>query len=408
MDIKTVIFDLDGTLLDTLGDLTDAVNAATAAHGIPPATEEQIRQRVGNGIRNLMIRSLPDGTPGAVADSCLDAFRAHYDAHMQQRTQPYAGVPQLLCALKAAGLQVAVLSNKYDPAAKALVSHYFPGLVDLTYGEQAGVPRKPDPSSCRALMQALQAEAESTVYIGDSDVDMKTAQNAGLRAIGVTWGFRSRTALLAAGADVLADLPYELQTMLLGADTAALHEVFTARGFGFSYFETAAEATAYLRQACAGKRVGMGGSMTLDSMGVYDALWESERVQWHWKGQPPATDAEVYLTSANGLAATGEIVNIDGACNRVAASLWGAKTCFVVCGMNKLMPDLDAAIGRARQIAAPRNAQRLKRRTPCAEDGKCHDCRHPQRICRALVVLMGPPVPMERYEIILIGEVLGY
>lgn len=408
MNIKTVIFDLDGTLLDTLGDLTDAVNEATASRGIPPASTEQIRQRVGNGIRTLMRLSLPEGTPEDIIDACLGAFRAHYGDHMMCRTRPYAGVTEVLQALKGAGVQVAVLSNKYDPAAKALTEYYFPGLIDLTLGERQGVPRKPDPTACHEVLSMLSADAASTVYIGDSDVDMQTAKNAGLRAIGVTWGFRPRASLAAAGADVLADLPYELHALLLGADVPGLRQAFTARGFGFSYFDTAAEATAYLAQTCAGKHVGFGGSVTLDGMGMYEALQDTAEVHWHWSGEAPVVDAEIFLTSANGLAATGEVVNIDGACNRVAASLWGAKECFVVCGINKLAPTLEAAISRAREIAAPRNAQRLGRHTPCTADGQCHDCRSAERICRALVVLMGPPIPMERTEIVLIGETLGY
>lgn len=408
MKVTTVIFDLDGTLLNTLGDLTDAVNAATAPRGLAPATEAQIRQRVGRGIRNLMRLSLPKGTPENTIDECLGVFRAHYGEHMCCRTHPYEGVTEVLRALKEAGVQVAVLSNKYDPAAKALTAHYFPGLIDLTLGERENVPRKPDPAACHEILSMLGADAARTVYIGDSDVDMQTAKNAGLHSIGVTWGFRPRQALIDAGADVLADLPYELHALLRGVDVPALRRAFTARGFGFSYFDTAAEATAYLAAQCAGKRVGLGGSVTLDGMGVYEALQDTAAVQWHWRGQPPATDVSVYLTSANGLAATGEIVNIDGACNRVAGSLWGAKACFVVCGVNKLAPTLDAAIARAREIAAPRNAQRLQKHTPCAADGHCYDCRSPERICRALVVLMAPPSAMKRYEIVLIGQTLGY
>lgn len=408
MKIKTVIFDLDGTLLNTLGDLTDAVNAATAPLGIPPASTEQVRTRIGGGIGNLMRRSLPAGTPDDTVDACLDAFRRHYDGHMMHRTQPYDGISAVLQALNDAGLQIAVLSNKYDPAAKALTAHYFPGLIHLTLGEQENVPRKPDPTSCLDLMRRLGAQPASTVYVGDSDTDMQTAKNAGLYSIGVTWGFRSRASLTAAGADALADLPYELLSLLLGADVPALEKAFTSRGFGFSYFATCAEASAYLVQACAGKRVSFGGSMTLKQMNMDQALAGTSKVFWHWNGDAREVDADVFLTSANALSATGEIVNIDGTCNRVAASLWGAEACFVVCGINKLAPHLDSAVARAREIAAPRNAQRIKCKTPCAADGLCHDCRSHARICRALVVLMGPPLSMKRYEIMLIGETLGY
>lgn len=408
MKYTTAIFDLDGTLLNTLGDLADAVNAAIVPRGHAPATTEQVRQRVGNGIRNLLRLSLPEGTSDADLDACLEVFRAHYDENMMNRTVPYDGAADVLRTFKAAGMRIAVLSNKYDHASKALVEHYFPGLVDLTLGERAGVPRKPDPTSCLEAIAALGATPAETVYIGDSAVDMNTAKHAGVDSIGVTWGFRSREVLTEAGAGVLADRTYELLPLVLGADVDALRKAFTSHGFAFSYFETKEQATAYLAQAVKGKRVGFGGSCTLDELGAYEALSETAEVHWHWKGEPPCVDAEVFLTSANGLSATGEVVNIDGASNRVAASLFGAKTCFVVCGVNKIAPSLHAAIERARNVAAPRNAMRLNKKTPCVMDGKCHDCRSPERICRSLVVHMGPPLSFDRYEIVLIGETLGY
>lgn len=408
MKYTTAIFDLDGTLLNTLGDLTDAVNAAIEPRGLPPVTETQVRDRVGNGIRKLIERTLPEGTADADIDACLEVFRAYYNEHLMHRTHPYDGILDVLTALKDAGMRIAVLSNKYDPAAKALIRHFFPRLVDLTFGERPDVPRKPDPTSCQEILTSLGAQPEQTIYIGDSAVDMQTAQNAGLDSIGVTWGFRSRAVLTEAGAGQLIDRPYELVSLLLGPDVEALRKAFTGHGFAFSYFDAKEQAVAYLAQACAGKRVGFGGSMTLEEMGAYEALSEQADVHWHWKGEPPCVDAEVFLTSANGLAATGEVVNIDGASNRVAASLYGAKTCFQVCGLNKLAPTLEAAVERARNIAAPRNAQRLNRKTPCVMDGKCHDCRSSERICSSLVVHLAPPLSFERYEIVLIGEILGY
>lgn len=218
MKYTTAIFDLDGTLLNTLGDLADAVNAAIVPRGLVPATEEQVRQRVGNGIRNLIRLSLPEGTPDADIDDCLAVFRAYYNEHMMNRTVPYDGIADVLRALKAAGMRIAVLSNKYDPASKALVAHYFPGLADLTFGERPDVPRKPDPASCREVMDLLHAAPQTTIYIGDSAVDMNTAKNAGLTSIGVTWGFRSRETLIESGACMLADRPTELLPLLLGRD----------------------------------------------------------------------------------------------------------------------------------------------------------------------------------------------
>lgn len=185
---------------------------------------------------------------------------------------------------------------------------------------------------------------------------------------------------------------------------------FAGRGFAVSHFDTAAGAREYLAGQCAGKTVSFGGSMTLKELGAYEALTKmGADVSWHWvsPGQY-RQDSEIYITSANALSETGEIVNIDGAGNRVSAAIWGPKTCFTVCGINKLAPSLDSAITRARQIAAPRNAQRLGCKTPCATDGKCHDCRSPARICRVMTVLMAPPIGFARYELVLVSEALGY
>ena len=216
MTIETVIFDLDGTLLDTLGDLADATNAALTRHGYPPRTDGEVRAFVGNGIRRLLQRALPAGADAGEADRLLPDFRAYYEAHMTCRTRPYEGVPALLGALRARGVAVGVLSNKYDPASKALAAHYFPGLIGLTLGERPGVPRKPDPSSAREMLRALHGRPDTALYVGDSDVDMQTAKNAGLFAVGVTWGFRPRETLLAAGADALISRPSALLDIMEG------------------------------------------------------------------------------------------------------------------------------------------------------------------------------------------------
>lgn len=403
---KAAIFDLDGTLLKTLGDLCEAVNAALAAHGFPPITEEQTRQRVGDGIRNLILRSLPEGTDDSVVDDCLARFRAHYESHLHDHTLPYPGIQALLRALRTLGVKTAVLSNKYHPASVRLIEFFFPGLIDQVYGEREGVPRKPDPTSTREALAALGVSAEDTLYIGDSGVDMQTAKNAGLTAAGVTWGFRSRETLLETGADFLIDCPAQLLEHFVNPEK--LGEAFTSRGFGFSYFPSAAEALEYLKQACKGKTAGFGGSMTLEELGAYDALRESGSVQWHWRGDAPSTTPEVFLTSANALSMTGEVVNLDGNCNRVAATLYGPGEVYFVCGLNKLTPDLESAVYRARNVAAPQNARRLHKNTPCAADGKCHDCRSPERICRTLNILLAPSNGVKHTEIVLIGDEWGY
>ena len=184
-----------------------------------------------------------------------------------------------------------------------------------------------------------------------------------------------------------------------------------ARGFFVRTFATAAEAAAYLNEAIDGKTVGFGGSVTLQDMGLYELLGSHNEVHWHWvNGQEErktAMGTQVYLSSANGLAETGEIINIDGSGNRVASTLYGHEKVYLVIGRNKLAPTYDEALWRARNIAAPKNAQRLGKKTPCAVNGdRCYDCKSPERICRGLVVLWGPMMGMET-EVILVDEDLG-
>lgn len=209
-----VIFDLDGTLLNTLGDLRAATNHALEVRGLPPHSMEEIRQFIGNGIRLLICRAMPEGTPEAEIDAALDDFKAYYAAHIHDRTVPYDGIPQLLTALRKRGIKVAVLSNKIDSASQQLIDYFFPGKTDVVFGEHVGVPRKPDPTSCRMVMQQLGVQPEQVLYVGDSGTDMQTAKNAGLYAVGVTWGFRSKEVLLKYGADVLVHRPEQILQIL--------------------------------------------------------------------------------------------------------------------------------------------------------------------------------------------------
>lgn len=209
-----VIFDLDGTLLNTLGDLRAATNHALEVRGLPPHSMEEIRQFIGNGIRLLICRAMPEGTPEAEIDAALDDFKAYYAAHIHDRTVPYDGIPQLLTALRKRGIKVAVLSNKIDSASQQLMEYFFPGKTDVVFGEHVGVPRKPDPTSCRMVMQQLGVQPEQVLYVGDSGTDMQTAKNAGLYAVGVTWGFRSKEVLLEYGADVLVHRPEQILQIL--------------------------------------------------------------------------------------------------------------------------------------------------------------------------------------------------
>ena len=194
------------------------------------------------------------------------------------------------------------------------------------------------------------------------------------------------------------------------ADLAKLQKNLEERGFTVTRFHTTAQAADYLDAALDGKSVGIGGSVTIQEMGLAERLREHAQVLWHWAGSTTqdAAGAQVYLTSVNGAAETGELINIDGTGNRVASGLFGHEKVYFVVGRNKVAPDYDAALWRARNIAAPKNAQRLGRNTPCAAKGdRCYDCKSPERICRALVVYWEKPGSMDM-EVVLVDEDLGY
>lgn len=183
-----------------------------------------------------------------------------------------------------------------------------------------------------------------------------------------------------------------------------------AEGFSVSCFDTAAQAADYLDQALDGKTIGIGGSITVQELGLAPRLAGHNKVIWHWQGgnTKEAVETQVYLSSVNGLAETGEIINIDGTGNRVASGLFGHEKVYFIVGRNKLAPDYDAALWRARNIAAPKNAQRIGKKTPCAAKGdKCYDCKSPERICNALVVYWHKPGSMD-FEVVLVDEDLGY
>ena len=184
------------------------------------------------------------------------------------------------------------------------------------------------------------------------------------------------------------------------------------RGFGVKHFASAQEAAGYLTGAIKNCSVGIGGSKTIDTLGIYDTLTESCEVYWHWKTpgvQPKAATTDVYLSSANAISEDGEILNIDGAGNRTASLMYGHKKVYIVAGTNKICPDFESALYRARNVAAVQNCRRFPdKNTPCKIDGKCHDCKSPARICRALVIHMGVPSGFEKCEVVLVGEELGY
>lgn len=216
MHKQLVIFDLDGTLLDTLDDLADAVNWALEQEQLPRRTREEVRAFVGNGIRNLIERAVPTGTEAAQTDRVFAGFKARYAGHCADKTRPYPGILELLARLRAEGIRTAVVSNKADFAVQTLCRDYFPGLVDCAVGERAGIPKKPAPDSVQEVLRALEIPREQAVYVGDSDVDVLTARNAGMDGILVLWGFRDRQTLERAGAKTFAATAEELCAALIG------------------------------------------------------------------------------------------------------------------------------------------------------------------------------------------------
>ena len=215
---STAIFDLDGTLLDSLEDLHLSTNVALAEHGLPARSLEEVRRFVGNGIRKLVERAVPAGTGAAEQEAVYEDFCAHYAAHCEDNTGPYPGILELLARLRAAGVRLAVVSNKGDFAVQELVARQFPGAFDAILGENeaAGVRKKPAPDMVEAALARMGADRDGMVYIGDSEVDVQTAASVGCPCISCTWGFRSVDDLLAAGATTFVNTPAELERVLLG------------------------------------------------------------------------------------------------------------------------------------------------------------------------------------------------
>ena len=211
----TVIFDMDGTLLDTLEDLTDSVNYMLNKFSYPAKTIDQIRSYVGNGIKLLVERAIPDGAANPNFDEAFECFRAHYEVHSEDKTKAYDGVIALIAKFKQNGYKMAIVSNKFDAGLKALARKFFPD-IDVAIGESAGVNKKPAPDMVYSAMAQLGSEKEKCVYIGDSDVDFMTAKNSGIDCVSVLWGFRTKEFLSELGATVFAETPDEVFDIVNG------------------------------------------------------------------------------------------------------------------------------------------------------------------------------------------------
>jgi len=212
MTYSTYIFDLDGTLLDTLGDLAASVNYAMRTHGMPEHSIDDVRRFVGNGVRKLMERAIPQGTGNPLFEETFATFRQYYMAHSLDTTKPYEGIPEMLAELKKRGCRLAVVSNKMMAATQELIRHFFPDTIEVAIGEHEaeGIRKKPAPDTVLAALRQLGVGKEGTVYVGDSDVDIMTARNSGLPCISVLWGFRDRDFLIQHGAETFISVPSEL------------------------------------------------------------------------------------------------------------------------------------------------------------------------------------------------------
>lgn len=211
---QLAIFDLDGTILDTLEDLASSLNYALETEGYPTRTLEEVRSFVGNGMLMLVKRALPK-EHSEEAQKVTDLLKAHYKEHCADRTKPYEGIVELLWKLKKAGYKLAVVSNKADYAVQILCEQYFAGIFDIAAGERDGVKKKPAPDAVNYVLEQLETDRTTAVYIGDSEVDVLTAENAGMNQILVTWGFRDDVFLRGQGAKALVSSAEELEKALL-------------------------------------------------------------------------------------------------------------------------------------------------------------------------------------------------
>ena len=338
MKYTHVIFDLDGTLLNTIDDLADAGNHVCQAHGWPTFPVERYKHMVGNGIPNLVRRFAPEGTGEEELSAALADFNAWYGLHKEDKTAPYPGIARAVELLKAAGVSVAVLSNKAHALAAPVVEHYFPGLFPLVQGALPGVPVKPDPTLLRRMLAELGAAPETTLFVGDSDVDILTGKNGGLAACGVLWGFRDRAELEGAGADFLIDRPAQLVELVTG--TALLEAGETAR------------AAALLAR---------GELVALPTETVYGLAADATQAQpvhanYEAKGRPDTKPLNVLV---DGMAMVEQVckeIPLDA--YRLAEAFWPGPLTMILKG-NGTLPDIVPAGGATQGVRCPAHPDTL-------------------------------------------------
>lgn len=327
-----IIFDLDGTLLNTIDDLADAGNHVCQAHGWPAHTVDEFKYMVGNGIPNLVSRFTPDGLSPAELDQALSEFSAYYGQHKQDKTAPYPGVPQLLAALKGAGVCLSVLSNKAHAMAGPVVEHYFPGVFEYVQGALPDAPLKPDPTLLHTLMENIGAKPETTLFVGDSDVDVLTGKNGGLTVCGVLWGFRERDELKDAGAEWIIHSPDQLAAIVTG--TALLtggQAMFAAGLLGMGRLAAVPTETVY----------GLAADATLGT--AVQAVYEA-------KGRPESKPLSVLV---DGMDMVKTICwDIPEDAYKLAGAFWPGPLTMVLRGNGSLPPAVSAG-GKTQGVRCP-------------------------------------------------------
>lgn len=327
-----IIFDLDGTLLNTIDDLADAGNHVCQSHGWPTHTVDEFKYMVGNGIPNLVSRFTPDGLSPAELDQALAEFSACYDRHKQDKTAPYPGIPQLLAALKGAGVHLSVLSNKAHAMAGPVVEHYFPGVFECVQGALPDVPLKPDPALLHTLMEKIGAVPETTLFVGDSDVDVLTGKNGGLTVCGVLWGFRERDELKDAGAEWIIHSPDQLAAIVTG--TALLtgsQAMFAAGLLGMGRLAAVPTETVY----------GLAADATLDA--AVQAVYEA-------KGRPENKPLNVLV---DGMDMVKTICwDIPEDAYKLAGAFWPGPLTMILRGNGSLPPAVSAG-GKTQGVRCP-------------------------------------------------------